>query len=133
MNRSIARAVFRYDRFHQLYGRFCWRAAGVACAVVAIIGEKSADFAVQLNPFVPIDRNVSRVRICWRRLALAEIVGYGAAVTAWIERRDYGFAVRSFPDPDVERNACRCFFRRTRAADTCARLPRWRELLCRKT
>src|SRR6185369_10203639 len=47
-----------------------------------------------------------------------------SGVTAGIERRDHAASVRTLPPADVEWNAARCFFDRTRTTDKRRRVPR---------
>src|SRR5215204_2701926 len=121
--------VSRDDRLHHAHGVFTWRAARVSSAIVVIISEEPARFAVSLDAARPIHWIVARIRIGDRR-ALADVFSDLAAVAAGVQRRDDAVTVWSNPVTDIERNAARSFLERAAAADRRRRIPR--ELLRRE-
>src|SRR5262249_55549482 len=104
------------------YGGLARRAAGVAYAVVVVVGEETARLPVQPNSFGPIQRSISCISIGYRR-TLAEILAHIAVVTTRVQRCDHRLAVGPFPKAYVEWDTRRGVFGGVGAADPGSRTP----------
>src|SRR6185503_2725563 len=127
--RWAQRRVSRHDRFHHAHRVFAWRAAGVARAVIVIVGEQSTDFAIALDAARPINRRVALV--CTReRGTLADVFSHLPAVAARIQSRNNTTSVWPLPPADVEWNPAWRFLNRAWATNGRRRIPG--EFLCRE-
>ena len=111
------------DRLEQPHRGLARRPAGVARAVVVVVGLQARCPAVARHPGDPVHRRVADV-LRHRRRGRAEIVVDVARVVARVERRDHPAAVEALPEPDVEGHALRRLLRRVVAADRRRRVPR---------
>ena len=136
--------------FQQLHGLFVHGAANVAGADVVIIGINTGHLSIQIDARVPVRLLHFLYKgfdFLWReptwivamqrrqfelRRRFAQVGANPAPIVAWIQRCEHGLSIRSFPYPDIERNALGRLFRRIGPADQWRRLPRRAELLCRK-
>src|SRR5487761_511952 len=111
--------ALRHHFFDELDGVFVGRAANVAGAVIVVIRENAADFAVQIYALGPVDE----IAHAGRRSALGEIVADAAGITFRVESGNHAASIRADPHTNVEWRADGRVFGGIRAADGCRRTP----------